>query len=281
MAIIILLILIIGLYLSCLKPNTVRRERMAAFEKVYIAHRGLFDNDSEAPENSIPAFKKAVRSGYGIELDIQLTLDKKMVVFHDYTLRRMCGDDKRVALCTFRELQKYSLKNSEEKIPLFTDVLKEINGKVPVIVEIKAEENCIETTRMAAEILAGYKGEYCIESFHPGAVAWYRKHVPEVARGQLSSDFMKDGTKRPVPMKWILSNLLFNGFAKPDFIAYNYKYRDQFSFRLCRALYHPVNAVWTIRSQEQLDRAKEIFDVMIFDSFIPDCVSKIDSCIEK
>ncbi len=270
MFVLFLLIMLLIFYFLCLKPNPGRRELMEPFTARYIAHRGLYDNSSEAPENSVLAFRRAVQAGYGIELDVQLTLDHRMVVFHDYTLKRMCGVQKRLALCTYQELGEYRLKDSDQRIPLFTDVLAEINGRAPVIVEIKAEENCEETTRAAAEILSGYEGVYCVESFHPKSVAWYRKHAPQVARGQLASDFMQDGTERPVPVRWALSNLLFNGYAKPDFIAYNHIYQDQFSYRLCRRLFHPVNAAWTIRSQEELEQAKKVFDIIIFESFLPD-----------
>ena len=85
-------------------PNRGRKEKMKVFEKQYIAHRGLFDNESEAPENSIPAFQRAVQQGYGIELDVQLTTDNRLVVFHDETLQRMCGFDKKLTDCSYDEL---------------------------------------------------------------------------------------------------------------------------------------------------------------------------------
>ena len=119
---------------------------MAVFEKQYIAHRGLFDNENGIPENSIPAFKRAVDQGYGIELDVQLTMDHKLVVFHDESLRRLCRADRLLRDCTYAELQEYSLGISRERIPLFEDVLKVVDGKVPLIVEVKQEGNWKETT---------------------------------------------------------------------------------------------------------------------------------------
>lgn len=259
----------LGLYLLCLKPNTGRRDQMRPFEKVYIAHRGLFDNNSLYPENSLPAFKRAVSRGYGIELDVQLTADHELVVFHDATIKRMCGVTKILHECTYDELQQYRLGISAEKIPLFSEALNIIRGKVPLIIEIKPEGDCIETARTLSEMLKEYPGTYCIESFHPFAVGWYRKHHPEVLRGQLSTNYTKQGELRSWIERFVLSNLLLNFYAKPDFIAYNHKYSSQFSYRLCRKLYDVENVAWTIKTQEELENAKEIFQVFIFDSFIP------------
>lgn len=257
-------------YLLCLKPNTKRREQMKPFEEVYIAHRGLFDNHSKAPENSLAAFQKAVQAGYGIELDVQMTADHQMVVFHDASLKRMCGADLRLTDLTWQELKRYRLADSDETIPLFRDVLNIIDGKVPVIVEIKVQNRYLETTRYLARIMDHYQGVYCIESFHPLAVAWFRRHRPEVIRGQLSTNYRKDHIRQPAPVRFILTNLLFNGYSRPDFIAYNYKFSSQFSYRLCRRLYSIENAAWTIHSQEALNQAKEVFQIFIFDSFIPE-----------
>ncbi len=263
-------VLFVILYLLCLKPNTSRSGQMRPFEKVYIAHRGLFDNHSLHPENSLTAFKRAVFEGYGIELDVQLTSDRELVVFHDANLKRMCGVNKVLGECTYEELQRYRLGFSEEKIPLLSDVLKLVAGSVPLIIEIKPEGDCIGAAKMLSDMMKKYRGIYCIESFHPLVVAWYRKHDPQVLRGQLSTDYKKQGIKRSGIEQFILSNLLLNFYTKPDFIAYNHKYCDQFSYRLCRKLYHVENAAWTIKSQKELEKAKEIFQIFIFDSFTPE-----------
>lgn len=271
-----------ALYLRCLKPNVGRRNRMRCFEDVYIAHRGLFGNGTEAPENSLPAFRKAVKAGYGIELDVQLTADRQLVVFHDASLKRLCGVEKGVAQCTYEELQRYPIGMSQARIPLFQDALRCIGGKVPLIVEIKPEGDCAGAARMLAEQMKGYSGAYCVESFHPLVVAWYRKNHPEVMRGQLSTNYRKDGVELPSLFRFLLTNLLLNGYAKPDFIAYNHKYAGQFSYRLCRKLYPVENVAWTIKSQEELNRAKHLFQVLIFDSFLPEgrecCVGSRQEC---
>lgn len=269
--IVIALIIIIGLYLFCLHPNTGRREMMRDFWDRYIAHRGFFNNE-DVPENSMPAFLAAVEKGYGIELDVRLTKDGQAVVFHDETLLRMCGVAKKVSECTYEELRVYALSGSNEHISLFSEVIKAVDGKVPLIVEIKASRGYVCTAEKVAEELDGYKGRYCIESFNPFVVRWFRKHRPQVIRGQLSTDYFKDRIGKTVIDRFVMTNLLFNFFCRPDFIAYNHKYAGQLSYRLCRRLYKVIGAAWTIKSVEELKGALEKFEIIIFDGFAPERV---------
>lgn len=258
-----------GLYLLSIVPNRGRKEKMKVFEKQYIAHRGLFDNESEAPENSIPAFRRAVEQGYGIELDVQLTTDNRLVVFHDETLQRICGFDKKLTECSYDELKHYRLAKSDENIPLFDEVLKVIDGKVPLIVEVKSEGDWKKTTQLMAERMDSYQGCYCMESFHPFAVKWFKDYRPEIIRGQLSTNYFKDQINRKWYEKFLLSNLMLNFLTKPDFIAYNHLWKKDFSYTLCRKLFKPENVAWTIKNQKELEEAEKTFDVIIFDSFIP------------
>ena len=216
----------------------------------------------------MPAFKKAVKAGYGIELDVQLTKDRVPVVFHDFTLERACGKPGKVYEYTYEELQQFPLFQSNERIPKFEEVLKVVDGKVPLIVEIKLEWMDLTVCAFVDKLLKEYKGMYCIESFNPLVLTWYRRYHNDVLRGQLSDAFLKEGEYRGV-LYWILQNLLLNWMTKPDFVAYNHKYADNLSRRLCRKLYKNMAAAWTIKSQQELEAAKEEFDVFIFDSFIP------------
>lgn len=259
-----------GLYLYSIAPNKNRKNKMLDFEKQYIAHRGLFNNETDAPENSIPAFQKAVEVGYGIELDVQLTTDHQLVVFHDESLKRMCGIDKTLTDCSFDELSQYTLGKSEAQIPLLKDVLKIIDGQVPIIVEIKPEGDWKTTTKFTAKMLDKYNGCYCIESFHPLVVRWFRKHRPDVIRGQLSTNYFGDHLDQPWYQKFLFTNLMLNFITKPDFIAYNHLWKNNLSYTICRTLFPVENVAWTIRSQEELLKAKKTFDIIIFDSFIPD-----------
>ena len=268
-AVICVIVLLMSAYLFCIAPNTARSEAMEPFERVYIAHRGLFDNETNAPENSLPAFRLAVEEGYGIELDVQMTTDGRLVVFHDDSLLRMCGVDKLLTECSYEELQGYTLLDTQERIPLFDDVLEVIGGQVPLVVEIKSAGDWKGTAQRTGERLDTYEGVFCIESFHPMVVEWFRKNRPKVLRGQLADDFFRSEEEMSLARKVVLSNLLLNVLSRPDFIAYNFKNADQPTYWLCRTLFPVVNVAWTPRSQQELDTAKQTFDAFIFDSFRP------------
>ena len=285
----IVLAVLAVLYLLIIMPRMTRRPDRKPYLNVLYAHRGLHDNNTDAPENTMAAFGKAVMAGYGIECDVQLTKDGVPVIFHDFTLARVArysggeipedavrNEDGSIGVAgkvidyTFEELQKFHILNSEEKIPRFEDFLKLVDGKVPLIIELKIERGDLSVCPRVDALLKDYKGVYCIESFNPLGIIWYRRHRPEVFRGQLSDQFHRD---KPEEFKgalyFILTNLFFNFLAKPDFIAFNRKYSKSFSMQICRHLYKCVTAAWTIKDQDQLDAAKEDFDIYIFDSFIP------------
>lgn len=267
--ILVTIVILIILYLLMIMPRMFGKPSTEAFMNHLYAHRGLFDNESDAPENSMKAFRKAVEAGFGIEMDVQLTKDDVAVVFHDGKLERMCGVEGKVRDYSFEELQKFSLAKSNEKIPLFTEVLKMVDGKVPLIIEYKIESTDTKVCEIGNKILKDYKGVYCIESFNPFGVLWYKKHRNDIVRGQLSEDFWKNGSKKTL-LYFIMAKLLTNFITKPDFIAYNANNYKNLSRRICRKLYKNLAVTWTIKSQEQLDEMREHFDLFIFDSFVPD-----------
>ena len=248
-------------------PRMINKADRTPLYNVHYAHRGLFDNKSDAPENSLAAFKKAVDAGYGIELDVQLSKDDKLVVFHDATLKRVCGVDGNVWDYTLEELQQMKLLNSNETIPTFEQFLKVVNGKVPFILEFKLDRAQTRVCELANEALKNYKGAYCIESFHPLALIWYRKNRPDVLRGQLCEEFFRTETYKGKILYTILSYLPFNFLTRPDFIAYNHEHAHNISRRICRAM-GALSVTYTIKSVEQYKRAKDKFDLFIFDSCI-------------
>lgn len=256
------------LYFLMIMPRVVGKPSMKEFQKWLYAHRGLHDNLTDAPENSMKAFEKAVDAGFGIEMDIQLTKDNVPVVFHDFTLNRICGVDGKVRNFTYEELQQFPLCRSKECIPRLEDVLKMVNGRVPLIVEFKMETANMSLCLLADRLLRKYKGTYCMESFNPLALLWYQTHRKDVVRGQLSDAFLKEGEYTGV-LYFIMQNLLLNFLGRPDFVAYNCKYPNMLSRKICRRLYGNKAAAWTIKSEEQLCRARKNFDFFIFDSFVP------------
>lgn len=216
LAIILIVIVVLAiLYFLMIMPRMAHKPDTACFKEWLYAHRGLHDNATQAPENSMAAFRKAVDAGFGIELDIQLTKDKIPVVFHDFTLKRVCGGEGKICDYTYEELQQFHLCESTEKIPKFEDVLQMVDGKAPLIVEFKIERTDLSLCPIADKMLRAYKGMYCMESFNPLGVQWYRKNHPELVRGQLSDAFLKEGEYVGV-LYFVLQNLLLNFVTKPD-----------------------------------------------------------------
>lgn len=268
MIIILIVIILILLYLYMIKPNTSRKDDMKEYEKVFIAHRGLFNN-TDIPENSLIAFKKAVSKGYGIELDVQMTNDNKLLVFHDVSLQRMCGIDKKLTDCSYDELLQYNLLGTNEKMPLFVDVLNVLKKDTPLIIEIKPEGRAIETVKEVVGLMKDYDGLYNIESFNPKVVYYLRKNEPSIIRGQLSFNYFKD-SKNNFFLKLCLTYLLTNFLTRPDYIAYDHNSSNNLSFRLCSKLFNGECVAWTIKSQAELENVSKYYNQFIFDSFIPE-----------
>ena len=265
---VILLSGLVCFYFLMIMPHVFGKPDVSLFLGVYYAHRGFHDNHAGIPENSLPAFLLAAEEGYGIEMDVQLTKDERVVVFHDNTLKRVCGLDRMVNSMTYEELKGLSLLGTKERIPLFSEVLKAVDGRVPLIVEIKMVNSKTRVCELADEILQDYQGHYCVESFHPLAVYWYKRHRPEIVRGQLSADFPKEGDRETFPM-WIVHHLLTNFITRPDFVSYSHKGAGVPARKICRRLYRNLSVAWTIRSEAELRAAKDQFDLFIFEGFRP------------
>ena len=265
---IVLLLVLAAVYFILICPRLWNKPDYSVLKGVHYAHRGLHDNQTDAPENSLKAFEKAVDAGYGIEFDVQLSKDYIPVIFHDATLERMCGIQGNVWDYTAEELQAMKLADSAETIPTLARALELIGGRVPLIIEYKLHVPRTEVCQLADEILQGYQGIYCIESFHPLAVTWYRTNRPEIIRGQLSKDFTKDEKTKGKLVFWALTHLLTNVLTRPDFIAYNYRHAHMLSRRICRKL-GSLAIAYTVRDQQSYEKVKKDFDLFIFDSFIP------------
>ena len=230
------------------------------------AHRGLHDgNTGNTPENSLSAFEKACQAGYGIELDVQLSRDGVVMVFHDYTLIRMTGKDGKVAEYDAAELQKLSLANTEQKIPTFSEVLSLVNGRVPLLIELKGESFDSSLCSKVAEILTSYEGDYCIESFNPLLIKNMRKLMPDVFYGQLYTNVVRDKKKKSA-LNIILTLMGFNFLARPDFIAYNIEDRSSFPVWLTTKLDKAEKFIWTARSREEYDKAHALSEHPIFEN---------------
>lgn len=261
--------IVTGFYLFASAPGIHKKTKWQHLTGWDYAHRGLYDNEHGIPENSMAAFRRAVDKGYGIELDVHFTADNQLVVFHDDTLTRMCGMNKKISSFLYSDLMQLRLLGTEEGIPLFKDVLELIDGKVPLIIELKVDgSNQNLLCPLVWQLLSRYKGDYCIESFHPFVLQWFKRHEPQVVRGQLSCNFFKENPHCDIVL-FLMSNLMTNFFTHPDFIAYKYLDLDNPAVIYNRKLFHIMTVVWTIPGKPTYDRFKNKVDVMIFEGFEP------------
>ncbi len=234
----------------------------------YYAHRGL--HKAGVPENSMAAFRAAKDAGYGIELDVHLMSDGNLAVIHDSSLKRTAGADVTIEELTIEELERYRLEGTDERIPLFSQVLELYNGEAPLIVELKTYKgNHAALCEAACNTLQDYKGAYCIESFDPRCVAWLRKNRPEVIRGQLTENFFRSKGKLPAILKFVMKHQLLNVFTRPDFVAYRFADRKTLSNFLCRKIWGIQGVSWTIRNEDDFRQALKENWIPIFEDFEP------------
>lgn len=235
-------------------------------DKWLYAHRGLHNEDR--PENSMAAFKAAVQAGYGIELDVRLTADNIVVVFHDSDLKRMTGTEGTVESQTLRELRRLRLGGTEETVPTLEEVLRTVDGRVPLLIETKNLGLGDALEQHTMKLLRPYKGKYALQSFSPFAVRRFRKCAPWDPRGQLSSTFRPRERGVSRIMQFCVRHLLTNFIGRPNFISYAWDGLNSWVVRRLRRRGLPVLA-WTVRSASEAAQAMPLCDTIIFEGFLP------------
>lgn len=215
---------------------------MFLFERP-IAHRGL--HDKESTENSFSAFQKAIDKGYNIETDVHLLKSGEVVVFHDNTLKRVCGKKCAISSLTLDDIKgdDYLLPNGEH-IPLFSEMLEQVDGKTGILLELKLDAHCDHRLEKAVyKLIKGKEKWIAVQSFSPYIISWFRKNAPEFYRGILSDNFVQ----------W-LHTLNFRQ-TSPDFIAFSIKHVDAI-VKTCKKKGCNL-LVWTVRTPEDVSRALE------------------------
>lgn len=266
-AAVVLLLLLWPLTLRCRRGHAV----CAQLQGWRFAHRGLHDLQQGIPENSLPAFRRAAEQGYGAELDLHLTRDGRLAVMHDDSLQRICGVDRRISRSTAAELADCRLSGTAERIPFFEEVLEIFAGKAPLIVELKVDgNNAAALCEAAMALLDGYAGTFCVESFDPRAVLWFRRHRPEICRGQLCENYLKTLHGPARIAAWLCgTSLITNLLTVPDFIAFRFSDRSCRSLRLIRRLHGVTTVHWTLHSVEEVAACEAEGAVPIFEGCLP------------
>lgn len=256
-----------GLYALAVRGRT-GHPKLHALKGWRYAHRGL--HGKGIPENSMAAFRAALDNGFGIELDVHMLKDGTLAVMHDHDLLRTTGLAGKIEDLTAEDLSHCFLEGTQETIPTFSQVLELFAGKAPLIVELKAtNENYGSLTDAACEMLSGYGGAYCVESFDPRCIHWLKKYHPQVIRGQLVENYVAGKGKLPLPLKAALTMQLENFLIRPDFVAYKYADRRNLGNLLVRKLWGVQGVTWTIKTPEDLKIAEKEGYLPIFEGFLP------------
>lgn len=261
--------------------------RWARMKRYRYAHRGLHGRVTGVPENSLAAFERARDNGFGAEMDVRLTKDDRLVVFHDADTTRMCGVSGAIEDMTLDQVRALRLGGTDERIPTFEEAISvfdyegpkneldelDVDGSgvaTPVIVEIKtANGNFKRLTDLVMEALDRHCVSFCIQSFDLYVLSRLRWHRPEVIRGRLAYD-VRHGKALALPVRFARTMLTGNHAARPDFIAYRFEDRK---LPVVRMVVGPMGAkpvYWTIRTEADLRECEAEGGVAIFEGFLPD-----------
>ena len=234
---------------------------MKLFKNRFIAHRGLHKNKM-IPENSMLAFKAAIEKNYAIEFDINITKDNQIVVFHDDDLNRLCNKKENIEDVSYDFLKDLNLYESNEKIPLLKELLDEVAGKIPLIIEIKKHKNIGLLENILLEMLKEYKGEYFICSFEKDILLWLEKNKPNEIRGLIFGSL-------PIKFKkYEKIAFLYKYFkSKADFISLEDKLIDSSIYDFCKKKELDI-VVWTIKDKKSFQNIDKKVSAVIFENFI-------------
>lgn len=230
--------------------------------KGYCAHRGLHNKEMGVEENSPSAFQLAIDAGLNIEMDIRITKDEQLIVFHDGDGKRMLKIEENIENLTLTDILTANIGSSQDKVMTFREFLEMVSGNVGLIIEIKATSKNDRVCQLCSETLDGYSGNFSICSFRPEIVRWFAKNRKHFIRGQLIENILTD--KR---YTWIVRILqTFNGFAflvRPNFLSVEYRHARFFTWI---RMFGGILSVWTIRDQKSMDKYRQKADAIIFEN---------------
>ena len=253
------------------KPRIWDKPDLSEIRRYDYAGRGLYDPDKGIPENSLAAFREAMDHGYGVKMDVRMTLDGVPVVFHDERLYRMTGADGSVEDCTIDEIRELTLAGSEETIPTLEEALALIAGQVPVVLELKVCDGDVEyLCEETCEVLDTYDGIFAIQSMDPRVLRWYKLERNEYIRGQMVDYQASSGYTWKNRVWDLFCNSLFMNFlTEPDFISCSLMTRYNPSVWLCRLLYRIPRFSWTVMTIEDYEDTRMDGAIAVFERIAP------------
>ena len=266
------IVILIVIYIFLTLPRVFDSANMDLLATDY-AHRGL--HDENIPENSLAAYSNAIDNGYGIEIDVQLSSDGEIFVFHDSTATRMCGVDKKISEMTADEIKSLRLLNTDEHIPTLAEVLTLVDAKVPLLIEVKYYAQTKKLCELLADALDVYYGSFAIQSFDPRILRYFKKYRPRFARGQLVAKKPKRNEKKEVDSQnpivtFLLNHLLLNVLSRPDFISIQNNHTRELGFVLATEVFKAKAFIWTVRTKKQYNFFKRQGYFCIFENIRPD-----------
>ena len=233
-----------------------------------IAHRGLHDISKGVVENTASAFAAAIAKNYAIECDLQLTKDGEAVVFHDEHLERLVEGHGMVKDLTTAEMKKLVIRNSADRVQTLSELLAQVKGQVPLVIELKTHWDGDERlAERAVELLKDYSGPYCLMSFDPDLIDAVRRLSPDTIRGMVAERV--DGsyyTFLPLAKQMELRTFSHVARTRPDFVSFYYEQLPWAPITAMRAAGMPI-ITWTIRSPEQAVVAMRCSDQITFEDF--------------
>lgn len=238
-----------------------------------IAHRGLHDLSAGRAENSIKAFEAAIAQGYGIELDLQLSKDGVAMVFHDYELGRLTDESGAVAQRDAEELAAIALKGDGDGIPTLKEVLDFVDGRVPLLIELKDQDGILGPNvgaleRRTAELLSAYQGDVAVMSFNPHSVLALAEYAPDVPRGLVTAAYdFKSWPTIPQSRRDELRKIPDYALTQSCFISHEAEDLDR--ERVTELKNEGATILcWTIKSQSAEKQARKIVDNITFEGYL-------------
>ncbi len=238
----------------------------AAFARP-IAHRGLHDRAAGVIENSAAAVAAAIAAGYGVEVDVQPSVDGRLMVFHDDGLERLTAETGPVAARSAAELARIGLAGSAagDRIWTLDDLLDLAGGRAALVIELKSRWNGdVSAARTLGRRLAAYGGPAVAKSFDPAMVAALRRAAPALPRGIVGCAFAdRHWDPMPAAMRFRLRNLAHWPLTRPDFLSWQVADLPALAARVTGV---PVMS-WTVRTAADRARAARLADQIVFEGF--------------